>query len=87
MKKYLTKISNDKLIQTINRLSKIKKKLRSPKKESMTKSLVVTDEILKESRDFRLEAEVVVYALMYMRDNPKSQLSEAMVAGYEEWIK
>lgn len=87
MKKYLTKISNDKLIQTINRLAKIKRKLRSPRKEPMTKSLIVTDEILKEARDFRLEAEVVVYALMYMRDNPKSQLSEAMVAGYEEWIK
>lgn len=87
MKKYLTKISNDKLIDTINRLAKIKRKLRSPRKESMTKSLIVTDEILKESRDFRLEAEVVGYALMYMRDNPKSQLSEAMIAGYEEWIK
>lgn len=74
-------------MRAITRLNKIKNRFRRPKAESSAKSLTVIENVIEEARDFKLDAEVVLYAMMYMRDNPGCQISEAMIAGYEEWIK
>lgn len=87
MKKYIPKVSSDRMIKTVSRLNSIKKRFRKPKAESTAKSLMVIENILDEARDFKLDAEVVLYAMMYMRDNPGCQISEAMIAGYDEWVK
>jgi len=55
------------------------------------------EEILKEFRavkltlaeaiDAGLEVEVVVFALKAMKENPSLTIEEAILIGYEEWIK
>lgn len=87
MKKYISKVSADNMLRTMSRLNSIKKRFRKTKSESTAKSLMVIENILDEARDFKLDAEVVLYAMMYMRDNPGCQISEAMIAGYDEWVK
>ena len=83
----MPKVSVDRMMRSIMRLNNIKNRYRKPKAESTAKSLMVIENILDEARDFKLDAEVVLYAMMYMRDNPGCQISDAMIAGYEEWIK
>ena len=87
MKKYVPKVSNHKMMRVISKLNRVKNRFRRPKPEPVAKSLIVIENVLEEARDFKLDSEVVLYALMYMRDNPDCQISEAMVMGYEEWIK
>jgi hypothetical protein len=36
---------------------------------------------------YGLVAEVVLYALKYMKDNPKSSIEDAMGYGFDEWVK
>lgn len=86
MKKYIPKVSSDRMLRTMTRLNSIKKRFRKPKAESTAKSLMVIESVLEEARDFKLDAEVVLYALMYMRDNPGCQISEAIIAGSERWV-
>lgn len=74
------------MMRTITRLHSIKKRFRRPKTESTAKSLMVIDDVLQDARDYKLESEVVLYALMYMRDNPGCQISEAIIAGSERWV-
>lgn len=73
------------MIQTISKFNVIRKRYRS-KQEPMAKSLVIIDDVLKDAKHFRLEAEVVAIALMYMRDNPTATLSEAILSGHDRWI-
>ena len=44
-------------------------------------------EILNQAKEFNLEAEVVVWALKYMKENPRLTINEAITLGYNEWIK
>ena len=83
----MPKVSRDRMMKTVTRLNSIKKRFRKLKAESTAKSLMVIENVLDEARDFKLDAEVVLYAMMYMRDNPGCQISEAMIAGYDEWVK
>jgi hypothetical protein len=43
--------------------------------------------VIKQSSGFGLEAEVVAFALEYMKQNPTLSIVEAILYGYEEWIK
>jgi hypothetical protein len=52
----------------------------------MAKSLIIIDDVLSDAKHFRFEAEVVAFALMYMRDNPTATLSEAILSGHDRWV-
>ena len=49
--------------------------------------LTYVSEALKQAREYGIEAEVVMMALISMRRDPSQTLVEAMEAGMEEWIK
>lgn len=42
---------------------------------------------LKEAINDGLEVEVVVFALKAMKENPSLTIEEAILVGYDEWIK
>ena len=54
--------------------------------ECIHQSIDVVSHYLNDAYDFGLASEVVAYALKYMKQNPKLDISEAMVKGYEEWL-
>ena len=86
MKRYLRHISAERIRATIENLSKRKLSFRRTKTESMAKSLIIIDDVLTDARHLKLEAEVVAFALMYMRDNPSATLSEAILSGHDKWV-
>lgn len=47
----------------------------------------VAKNAIKNASEYGLEAEVLVYALKYMKENPNLSIVEAVIAGYEEWVK
>jgi hypothetical protein len=56
-------------------------------KEETIKELSYVDHLLKLAEVHNLEAEVVVFALKVMKENPSLTIEQAMALGYEEWIK
>jgi hypothetical protein len=54
--------------------------------ECIHQSIDVVTYYLNDAHDFGLASEVVAYALKYMKENPKLDISEAMAMGYEEWL-
>lgn len=42
---------------------------------------------LKDAKQYGLEAEVILWALKYMKKHPEAKTEEAMAYGYYEWIK
>lgn len=42
---------------------------------------------LQEAKVEGLETEVVVFALQYLKDNPKGTIRQAIQHGLDEWIK
>jgi hypothetical protein len=44
-------------------------------------------EALEQSREEGLDAEVVTWALRYMKENPSLTISEAITMGFYEWVK
>lgn len=55
--------------------------------EDIHRSLDIVDHVLNEARDLGCETEVVTYALKAMKENPKLQISDAIVMSIEEWVK
>ena len=55
--------------------------------EDIHRSMDVVTHILHEAADYGLTAEVVTSALKIMKENPKLQISDAIVLGLEEWIQ
>ena len=55
--------------------------------EDIHRSLDIVEHILNEARDLGCETEVVTYALKMMKENPKLQISDAIVASINEWVK
>jgi hypothetical protein len=49
--------------------------------------LNVVHDALKIASDYNLEAEVMAYAMIFLKDNPKITISEAIQCGLNEWIK
>ena len=49
--------------------------------------LKIVDRVIKNASGYGLEAEVVTFALKYMKENPQLSIVEAIIAGYEEWVK
>jgi hypothetical protein len=44
-------------------------------------------ETLTQAKQHNIETEVVTWALKYMKDNPQLSIAEAIIEGYNEWIK
>jgi hypothetical protein len=81
---YISK-KEKKLIDKIKRLSL--KKMSNRPAEEISRSLDVVDHIIREANDFGLTTEVVTWALKLMKENPKQDISDAIIAGYEIWYK
>lgn len=43
--------------------------------------------VLHEARLHDLEAEVLVWSLKYMQEDPTMTIEQALICGYQEWIK
>ena len=55
--------------------------------EDIHRSLDIVEHVLNESHDLGCMVEVVTYALKMMKENPKLQISDAIVASINEWVK
>lgn len=49
--------------------------------------LKIVDRVIKNASGYGLEAEVVAFALKCMKENPQLSIVEAIIEGYEEWVK
>ena len=56
-------------------------------KHDVIQELDYVQSLLDEASEWGLEAEVVTFALKYMKENPNLAISDAITFGYEEWIK
>ena len=43
--------------------------------------------IMEEAKQFGVEAEVMMWAVIAMKEDPTMSVEEALIAGSEEWIK
>jgi hypothetical protein len=43
--------------------------------------------IMEEAKQFGVEAEVMMWAVIFMKDNPSLTVEQAIVLGSNEWIK
>jgi len=55
--------------------------------EMLTLEMDAVSIALQQSREEGLDAEVVTWALRYMKEDPSLSISEAITMGYYEWIK
>lgn len=76
-------------IQTkfIKRIKKFALKKQKRSVEELHRSFEVVDFIMREAHDFGITTSVVTWALKSMQDNPKQDISDAIVAGYEQALK
>ena len=45
------------------------------------------DYLLKEASKYKLEAEIVVWALKAIQEDPELTVEQAMELGFQEWVK
>jgi hypothetical protein len=74
-----------KLVDKIKRLSL--KKMSNRPVEEISRSLDIVEHIIREANDFGVTTKVVTWALKSMKENPKQDISDAIIAGYDEWLK
>ena len=74
-----------KLIDKIKRLTL--KKMSNRPVEEISRSLDIVEHIIREANDFGVTTKVVTWALKSMKENPKQDISDAIIAGYDEWLK
>lgn len=55
--------------------------------EDIHRSMDVVTYVLHEADDYGIAAEIVTAALKAMKENPKMQISDAMILGLESYIK
>ena len=55
--------------------------------ENINNELDIVSVFVKDAHKYGLTAEVVLFALKYMKDNPESSIEKAMNYGYWEWCK
>jgi hypothetical protein len=55
--------------------------------EDIHRSMDVVTYVLHEADDYGITVEVVTYALKMMKENPKMQISDAIVNSINEWVK
>ena len=79
-------IEDRKLFSKFKKIASRKARRRGPV-EDINRSLAVVEAVLHDARDFSLEAEVVTWALKYMKEHPEITISDAIMLGYDEWLK
>lgn len=79
-------IEDRKLFAKFKKIASRKARRRGPI-EDINRSLDVVEAVLLDARDFNLEAEVVTWALKYMKEHPEITISDAIMLGYDEWLK
>ena len=87
-------IAEKKMIENTKLMNKLTEELlnrtcmkRINKATDQSSEINYVSEALKQAREYGIEAEVVMMALISMRRDPSQTLVEAMEAGMEEWIK
>lgn len=55
--------------------------------EEIYRSFEVVDIVLKDAMDLGIETKVVTWALKLMKNNPKMDISDAIIYAYEESVK
>ena len=55
--------------------------------EDIHRSIAIVDLILHDATDLGIATEVVTWALKYMKQDPTQDISDAMIAAYDEWGK
>jgi len=55
--------------------------------EDIHRSIAIVDLVLHDANDLKVATEVVTWALKYMKQDPTQDISDAMLAAYEEWVK
>ncbi len=73
--------------QLFNRLKKLTAKRRPRPVEDIHRSMDIVEHVLHEADDYKLTAQVVTWALKYMKENPNLDISDAIVLGLEKFIK
>ena len=68
-------------------LKKITKQKRRRPVEDIHRSMDIVEHILRDSDDLNITAMVVTTSLRLMKENPKMDISDAIVLAYEECIK
>jgi hypothetical protein len=81
----VTRIEDKQLFQKVKSLL-AKKRVVDPV-EDIHRSIAIVDLILHDARDLNIQTEVVTWALKYMKQDPTQDISDAMIAAYEEWGK
>lgn len=74
-----------KLFNKFKQAVSCKKKQRAA--EEFSRSLDVVDWVLQEARDLKIEVEVVTFALKFMKEDPEMDISSAIMAAYDNWVK
>ena len=86
MKKFpIKKIEDVGLFQKVKSIL-AKKRVIDPV-EDIHRSFAIVDLVLKDSADLGVATEIVTWALKYMKQDPTQDISDAMLAAYEEWVK
>ena len=68
-----------------DKLKEVTAKKRKRPVEDIHRSLDIVEYILHEADDFGITPKVVTWALKCMKENPKLDISDAIVLGYEKW--
>lgn len=55
--------------------------------QDLMKELLIVSDVLEDAKRYGLEAEVVTFALKYMKKDPTLSISTAITYGYDEWVK
>ena len=55
--------------------------------EDIHRSMDIVEHVLNEAYDLGCATQVVTYALKMMKENPKLQISDAIIASINEWLK
>jgi hypothetical protein len=55
--------------------------------EDIYRSIAIVESVLHDARDLKIETEVVTWALKFMKQDPSIDISDAMIMGYEEWMR
>ena len=71
----------------IEKLKKITGKHKTRPVEDIHRSLDIVEHVLHEASDYGITAQVVTWALKLIKENPKLDISDAMVLALEEWLK
>ena len=87
-------IAEKKMIENTKLMNKLTEELlnktcmkRINKATDQSSEINYVSEALKQAREYGIEAEVVMMALISMRRDPSQTIVEAIEAGMEEWIK